>query len=51
MDAIELLKVRYVSWRAMHDDGNCFYRALFVGFLETCVQNGEIDGIEYLGNR
>ncbi len=50
-DAIRMLKVRYTSWRAMHDDGNGFFRALFVGYLEGCVQNCDIDGIKYLGDR
>jgi hypothetical protein len=50
-DAIKLLKVRYDSWRAMHDDGNGFYRALFVGFLEGCIQSGDVEGLKYLGDR
>jgi hypothetical protein len=50
-DAIKMLKVRYSSWRAMHDDGNGFFRALFVGYIEGCVQNCDVEGIKYLGDR
>ena len=36
--AVPILEKRYASWRAVHDDGNSFYRSLFIGFLEYAVQ-------------
>lgn len=43
--AVNLLKKKYVTWRAVLDDGNSFYRGLFLGFLETCVQTGDGDAV------
>lgn len=43
--AIVLLKKKYTHWRAVLDDGNSFFRALFVGFLENCVQSNDAEAV------
>jgi Peptidase C65 Otubain len=40
-----LLKKKYAGWRAVLDDGNSFFRALFVGFLESCIQTSDGDAV------
>ena len=49
--AITLLKKKYAGWRAVLDDGNSFYRSLFMGFLEHCVQSGNGDPVILLCDR
>lgn len=49
--AITLLKKKYCGWRAVLDDGNSFYRAAFLGFLEHCVQSNDGDAVITLCER
>jgi len=50
----ELIQCRYVGWRRVRGDGNCFYRAVGFGFLEKLVQASEQDRLRwtstFLGN-
>ncbi len=43
--AINLLKKKYSGWRAMLDDGNSFYRSVFIAFLESCIQASDGDAV------
>jgi hypothetical protein len=42
---------QYESWRGVVDDGNGFYRALFIGHLEQCIQTPDVKALTKLCRR